>query len=101
MSKASELSCIRRIDAQIIEKYGLSRRELVFAGRIQPHSEARQLAIWMLRRYTDLSLPQIARRYGEIHHTTVLHAEQAVQRWVGGRALMRDLVVRDFLADET
>lgn len=41
-------------------------------------AHARQAVIWLARRLTDLSYPQIARAFGELDHTTAVYAVRAV-----------------------
>ena len=42
-----------------------------------PVARARQLAMYLTRELTDLSLPEIARAFNRRDHTTVMHAHQA------------------------
>ena len=53
--------------------FGISREELVGAGRAATPLRARQVAIYLTREMTDLSLPQIGRLYGGRDHSTVLN----------------------------
>lgn len=41
---------------------------------------ARHIIFWLCRRYTDLSLPAIARHIGDRDHTTVMHGCRNVDR---------------------
>ena len=42
-------------------------------------SRARQLAMYLTRELTDLSLPEIARAFNRRDHTTVMHAIRRVE----------------------
>lgn len=48
--------------------------------RWRRYVEARQIAFWFMRHYTDYSLPQIGRLVGGRDHTTVLHGIYMVSR---------------------
>jgi len=48
----------------------------------------RQIAMWMARELTDASLPEIARAFGDKHHTTVLHSVEKIAHL---RKIDRDL----------
>ncbi len=55
----------------------VSRRDLLSTKRTSQVSHARQLAIYLTRELTSLSLAQIAREFNR-DHTTILHAVRAV-----------------------
>ncbi len=59
--------------------YGLSREELVGPSRKQPLARSRQVAMYLCRDLTDLSLPKIGNAFGGRDHTTVLHAVEKVK----------------------
>lgn len=42
-------------------------------------AQARQIAMYLCRELTHLSLPAIGRAFGGRHHTTVLHAEKKIR----------------------
>jgi chromosomal replication initiator protein len=56
---------------------GVSRQDLLSAKRTSRISHARQLAMYLTRQETSLSLAQIAREFNR-DHTTVLHAIRTV-----------------------
>lgn len=51
---------------------------------------ARQMAMWLARQLTPLSLPQIGKRWDGRDHTTVIHAVRAVDGLDGAAARQRD-----------
>ena len=53
--------------------FGISRAELIGSSRAATPLRARQVAIFLTRELTDLSLPQIGRLYGGRDHSTVLN----------------------------
>lgn len=74
------------------ERLGVSREELLSPARNTRVSRARQLAMYLTRELTDLSLPQIARAFNRRDHTTVMHAIKRVEeRTTRDPQLARDL----------
>jgi len=53
---------------------GASREDMLGPSRRQPLARHRQIAMYLCREYTDLSLPRIGRAFGDRDHTTVIHA---------------------------
>ncbi len=53
--------------------------ELVGPSRKQPLARSRQIAMYLCREHTDLSLPKIGKRFGGRDHTTVIHAVDKVK----------------------
>ena len=58
---------------------GITRDELLGPSRRQPLARHRQVAMYLCREYTDLSLPKIGRAFGNRDHTTVLHAVDKIK----------------------
>ncbi len=70
----------------------VSREELLSPARATRISRARQLAMYLTRELTDLSLPEIARAFNRRDHTTVMHAIKRVEeRTTHDPHLARDL----------
>ena len=73
------------------ERFGISRAELIGSSRAATPLRARQVAIYLTRELTDLSLPQIGRLYGGRDHTTVLNSLRRVEASLGeDEALSRE-----------
>jgi chromosomal replication initiator protein len=58
----------------VAEHYNLTVLELKQKKRTRSVSFPRQIAMYLCRKHTDLSLPQIGELFGGRDHTTVLHA---------------------------
>ena len=56
-----------------------SRDDLLGPSRRQPLARYRQIAMYLCREYTDLSLPKIGKAFGGRDHTTVLHAVEKIK----------------------
>jgi chromosomal replication initiator protein len=65
---------VEEIQREVSRAFGISRAELVGSTRAAAPLRARQVAIYLTRELTDLSLPQIGRLYGGRDHSTVLNA---------------------------
>lgn len=60
--------------------YNLDPRHMESQWRARHIAQPRQVAMYLSRRLTPRSLPQIGRLFGDRDHTTVLHAMKAVTR---------------------
>ena len=78
-SRPSQPTSVEEIQQRVAERFGISRAELVGSSRAATPLRARQVAIFLTRDLTDLSLPQIGRLYGGRDHTTVLNSLRRVE----------------------
>ncbi len=76
-SKALEA---RQVQEAVAARLGFTVDELLSPTRTAPIARARQLAMYLTRQLTDLSLPAIAGAFNRRDHTTVLHAIRRVER---------------------
>lgn len=67
---------------KVCAHYGVKLCDLLSKSRRQTIVQARQLAMYLSHKYTDLSLSQIGRRIGGRDHSTVLHSCAQVERRV-------------------
>jgi chromosomal replication initiator protein len=72
------------IMAQTAAYFDLSMEDLCGASRSRVLVTARQIAMYLCRELTDLSLPKIGQQFGNRDHTTVMHADRKI------RALMAE-----------
>jgi chromosomal replication initiator protein len=66
------------IDA-VSKHYSISSREMVSKKRNKEIAFPRQVAMFLCRKYTSYSLPQIGREFGGRDHTTVLHSVDKIR----------------------
>lgn len=78
-ARSAQATSVEEIQQQVAERFGISRAELVGSSRAATPLRARQVAIYLTRELTDLSLPQIGRLYGGRDHTTVLNSLRRVE----------------------
>ena len=76
-SKAVDAPQIIRATAA---SYGFSVDDLEGSSRRQPLVLSRQVAMYLCRELTDLSLPKIGNLFGGRDHTTVMHAVEKIRR---------------------
>jgi chromosomal replication initiator protein len=67
------------IMAVTAEYFAISIDDLVGGSRSRALVGARQLAMYLCRELTDLSLPKIGEKFGNRDHTTVMHAERKIR----------------------
>jgi chromosomal replication initiator protein len=70
--------------AETAAYFGLTIEDLTGSNRSRLLVTARQMAMYLTRELTDLSLPKIGQAFGGRDHTTVMHATQKI------RGLMRE-----------
>ncbi len=69
----------RQVQEAVAARLDLSVDEILSPTRTAPVARARQLAMYLTRELTDLSLPQIAEAFNRRDHTTVMHAIRKVE----------------------
>jgi chromosomal replication initiator protein len=89
---------IDTIQREVAAAFGLSVAELCSQRRTQEVVHPRQIAMYLCRELTDLSLPRIGEHFGGRDHTTVLYAVNKItQKLREDRTeynLVRDLLAR-------
>jgi chromosomal replication initiator protein len=61
------------------EYFGVSMEDLCGSSRSRSLVTARQIAMYLCRELTDLSLPKIGTHFGGRDHTTVIHADRKIR----------------------
>jgi chromosomal replication initiator protein len=77
--RSAQATSVEEIQQRVAEGFGISRAELIGSSRAATPLRARQVAIFLTRELTDLSLPQIGRLYGGRDHSTVLNSLRRVE----------------------
>lgn len=73
------------IMAQTANFFGLNLEDLTSADRTRTIVLARQIAMYLCRELTDLSLPRIGELFGGRDHTTVMHANRKISSLMAER----------------
>jgi len=69
---------VQDIIEEVATYFSISPEELCSASRSRQLVNARQIAMYLTRELTDLSLPRIGRAFGNRDHSTVMHATQKI-----------------------
>src|SRR5204863_9417707 len=72
-----DADALEAIQLAAAEAFGLSRDRLLARDRSPKVAMARQIAMYLARELTDVSLPEIGRRFGR-DHSTVVHAHKRI-----------------------
>jgi chromosomal replication initiator protein len=79
------------IMAVTAEYFNTTVDELCGPGKARPLAQARQIAMYLCRELTELSLPKIGQAFGR-DHTTVMYANRKVRKEMGERRKIYDQV---------
>jgi chromosomal replication initiator protein len=71
---------VLQVQQAVASRLGLTVENLLSPTRTATVARARQLAMYLARELTDLSLPAIAAAFNRRDHTTVIHAIRRVER---------------------
>lgn len=74
------------------EYFGITLEELTGTSRSRVYVTARQIAMYLCRQLTDLSLPKIGEHFGGKDHTTVMYAVKKVEDQIAQRRQMYNQV---------
>ena len=73
------------IMAQTAQYFGLTIEDLCGSSRSRVLVTARQIAMYLCRELTELSLPKIGQQFGGRDHTTVMHADRKIRQLMSER----------------
>lgn len=62
----------------VVERFGVSKRDILSHRRTAAVVKPRMVACWLMRNFTTMSLPMIGRKLGRRDHTTVLNAVRKI-----------------------
>jgi len=87
---------IEMIQKTIADYFGMRVPDLKSKNNSRSVALPRQICMYVCKKVTGMSLPQIGREFGNKHHTTVLHSIQKIE---GARQTDRELnrIVQMFL----
>ena len=71
------------IQRTVSAHFNIRQSEMVSARRARAVARPRQIAMYLAKRLTPRSLPEIGRRFGGRDHTTVIHAVRQIERLRG------------------
>jgi len=83
---------VQVIMEEVAEHFSLTIDDLCSPSRSRQLVTARQIAMYLTRELTDLSLPRIGKAFGGRDHTTVMHAKSKIANLMQERRAIYDQV---------
>ena len=83
---------VQLIMDEVADYFSLTVEDLCSPSRSRQLVTARQIAMYLTRELTDLSLPRIGKAFGGRDHTTVMHAKSKIARLMQERRAIYDQV---------
>ena len=80
------------IKKHICKHFNIKQSDLESAKRSRNLSFPRQIAMYICRDLTDLSLPKVGEAFGNRDHTTVLHAVDKISTEIKSNESLRDVI---------
>lgn len=71
---------IQKIQQRVGEFYGIKLEDFKERKRTKAVAFPRQIAMYLSRELTDISLPKIGEQFGGRDHTTIIHAYEKIVR---------------------
>ncbi len=81
---------IEHIQKRVAEHFNIRFSEMSSARRARAVARPRQIAMYLAKRLTSRSLPEIGRKFGNRDHTTVMHAIRKVEELCDSDAAFRE-----------
>jgi chromosomal replication initiator protein len=85
IGEATKMVTVASIIAVTAEYFGITVEDITGPSRSRMLVTARQIAMYLCRELTDLSLPKIGAEFGKRDHTTVIHACRKVRTLMAER----------------
>ena len=91
---------IDEIQNKVSNYYNIKIEDLTSSRRIRSFARPRQIAMYLSKKYTIRSLPDIGRQFSGRDHTTVIHAVKTVEKLISSNQDMNNdvnLIKKNFL----
>ncbi|MDX1658103.1 MAG: helix-turn-helix domain-containing protein, partial [Nitriliruptorales bacterium] len=89
--RGQEIS-VQLIMEEVANYFNLTLDDLCSPSRSRQLVTARQIAMYLVREMTDLSLPRIGKAFGGRDHTTVMHANNKIAKLMQEKRAIYDQV---------
>lgn len=90
-NKNNNLS-IESINKCVCQYFKITLQELNSKSRERKYSEPRQIAMYLSRKYTKKTLPEIAAAFGGKDHSTVIHAIKKIEKEIHSSAALKKYI---------
>ncbi|HSS18647.1 MAG TPA: chromosomal replication initiator protein DnaA [Pyrinomonadaceae bacterium] len=84
---------IEQIQKAVAANYKLTVEQLVSKNNARPIAFPRQIAMYLCKKLTKHSFPEIGRAFGGKHHTTVIHSCEKIQKLSADDAGLQKLLL--------
>ena len=71
---------IDEIQNKVSNYYNINTEDLISSRRLRSFARPRQVAMYLAKKLTSRSLPEIGRKFGGRDHTTVIHAVKKIDQ---------------------
>ncbi len=79
LKSSSKRITIEEIQNKVSNYYNINNEDLISSKRIRSFARPRQVAMYLSKKLTTRSLPEIGRKFGGRDHTTVIHAVKKIE----------------------
>ena len=79
-SNKPKIITVENIQEEVAKKYNIRMEDFAAKKRTKSIAFPRQIAMYLSREMTDLSLPKIGEEFGGRDHTTVIHAHDKISK---------------------
>ncbi len=90
--QAKRILTAEEIQRVVAERFHLKQAEMKSKKRTKTIVQPRQITMYLCRRLTSLSFPEIGRYFGGKDHTTVIHACRQIEKRMEADATLKQLV---------
>jgi len=70
---------VEEIQRKVADHYSIRLSDLIGPKRVRTFARPRQVAMYLAKKLTSRSLPEIGRRFGGRDHTTVMHGVRRIE----------------------
>ncbi len=70
---------VEEIQRKVSEHYNIRLSDMIGPKRLRSYARPRQVAMYLCKKLTSRSLPEIGRRFGGRDHTTVMHGVRRIE----------------------
>ena len=70
---------VEEIQRQVSDYYNIRMSDIIGPKRLRSYARPRQVAMYLCKKLTSRSLPEIGRRFGGRDHTTVMHGVKRIE----------------------
>jgi len=92
LKESKKIITVDFIQRCVVEEFGVSLHDLKTRRRNKTIVLPRQIAMYLSRAFTDLSLPEIGEFFGGKDHTTVLHSYNKIKEGINKDALLKSKI---------